>query len=138
VPKKGENKLFSSCDYGSPASGGVNKVASDKRGSTRKSDFFRKIEDFFARLPCLSCSHGPVGRISSRLRSQDYRQRPTGPWLQREHLMARRKANVFYHAEREETAAAAASETPAGPPAQDAAAAEIRDQRLCRLREVAG
>jgi hypothetical protein len=44
----GENQLFSSCDFGSPASGGVNKVAVEKRPSTAKSDFFAKKQNFLA------------------------------------------------------------------------------------------
>jgi hypothetical protein len=47
VPKIGENQLFSSCDYGSPVSCGVNKVAVEKRPSTAKSVFFESF-DFFA------------------------------------------------------------------------------------------
>src|SRR5450755_2223428 len=46
VPKKGENQLFSSCDYGSPASGRVNNVAIEKGPSTAKNDFFARKYHF--------------------------------------------------------------------------------------------
>src|SRR5947208_13597682 len=54
------------------------------------------------------------------------------------HLTTRRKANDFYDVEREKDPPGATSEAPAWAPIQNAAATEIGNQRLCRLREVAG
>jgi hypothetical protein len=46
--QKRREPTLSSCDYGSPASGGVNKVAIEKTPSTGKSDFFWENVIFLA------------------------------------------------------------------------------------------